>query len=145
MMCTCMTESSNRSSGRALSRSYVVKWTPSLSLCRNFPLSCNNPSFSLLSPPPPSGHQQSVQLPEGGPSAASGPGGPETGPLPGVRRSCSGPACVCVRTRRSLARLHLVHLFICQNVFTATERTLISSQLSAIPNLLLAAGNSSIS
>lgn len=68
-----------------------------------------SPSFH----PPSSGHQQSVQLPEGGPSAASGPGGPETGPLPGVWCSCSGPACVCVRTRRSLARLHLVYLFIC--------------------------------
>ena len=58
---------------------------------------------------PPSGHQQPVRLPEGGPPAASGPGGPEAGPLPGVRRGRAGPAGLRLRTRRSLARVHLVN------------------------------------
>lgn len=102
-------------------------------------------SPSLRVPPSsPSGHQQSVQLSKGGPPAASGPGGQETGPLPGVRCSCSGPAGLRVRTRRSLARLHLVNSFFLKKGFTVTEGTLVSSQFSAIQNLLLAAGNLSI-
>lgn len=84
-------------------------FTINLHFHSNFPPSCSNPPHWSLFPSPPPGYQQPVQLPEGGPPAASGPGGPETGPLPGVRRSCSGAAGVCVRTRRSLARLHLVY------------------------------------
>lgn len=110
----------------------------SLFCSRRFPV-ITPVSPSLRVPPSsPSGHQQSVQLSEGGPPAASGPGGQETGPLPGVRCSCPGPAGLRVWTRRSLARLHLV------NSFTVTEGTLFSSQFSAIQNLLLAAGNLSI-
>lgn len=87
----------------------------------------SHPSFLPLLPPPP-GHQQSVQLPEGGPPAASGPSGPETGPLPGVRSSCSGPAGLRLRTGGSLARLHLVKLSLSENS-------------SAVKKLLLAAVN----
>lgn len=84
-------------------------------LYRHQTFTCNNPhtvSPSLHLPPSsPSGHQQSVQLSEGGPPAASGPGGQETGPLPGVRCCCAGPAGLRVWTGGSLACLHLVNCF----------------------------------
>lgn len=68
-------------------------------------------SSCLISFSDPSGHQQSVQLPEGGPAAASGSGGQKAGPLPGVRGCGSGPAGLCVRAGGPLAGLHLVNTY----------------------------------
>ena len=86
-----------------------------LSLLSFSPSSLLHPPPSLPSAPPlppphrSSGHQQSVQLSEGGPPAAPGPGGQEAGPLPGVRSCRPGAAGLCVRTGGPLARLHLVN------------------------------------
>lgn len=55
-----------------------------------------------------SGHQQPVQLAEGGPAAALGSGRPQTGSLHRVRGGRAGAAGVRFRTGRPLAGLHLV-------------------------------------
>lgn len=67
-----------------------------------------------------SGHQQPVQLAEGGPAAALGSGRPQTGSLHRVRGGRAGAAGVRFRTGRPLAGLHLVSSYLLHGLITAS-------------------------